>query len=361
MTSTAIDEWHVDLEKTVTLGRLGGYPVCPDSSKKPDLRAIPAIDHRLPDISPDDDTSEVAKRTLVAWLGAVQHYLPLAGEESADDIEHVHHLRVWTPASGGGAGTVCRPFAERRAAWMAKQLKRLRRATNEARDLDVLAHRLEKGHVGTESVRWLEKVRLQRVEAQKPIVAIHERLVRERRLERRIRKLLGRVHPRAKEPTRPVPPRFGDWARVCLRPIVEQFFEAMPAEAGDPQALHQFRISGKELRYALELLAGAFPADIYDQQYALVETLQDRLGAINDLVTAQARLRRRIQAAGNSAEDDHLRQVLAGEEARLAEARQDFRTWWTPQISETLRAGFDAMLQGPARPRRPPLAGAAGR
>jgi hypothetical protein len=34
------DEWHVDLEKTVTLGRLGSYPVCPDSSKKPDLRAI---------------------------------------------------------------------------------------------------------------------------------------------------------------------------------------------------------------------------------------------------------------------------------------------------------------------------------
>src|SRR5262249_45614053 len=39
-----IDEWHVDLEKIVTMERLGSYPACPDSRKKPDLRAIRPID-----------------------------------------------------------------------------------------------------------------------------------------------------------------------------------------------------------------------------------------------------------------------------------------------------------------------------
>src|SRR5262249_16125990 len=34
------DEWHLDLEKTVTLEQLGSCPSCPVSRKKPDLRAI---------------------------------------------------------------------------------------------------------------------------------------------------------------------------------------------------------------------------------------------------------------------------------------------------------------------------------
>src|SRR5262249_12465302 len=38
-----IAEWHVDLEKIVTMERLGSYPACPDSRKKPDLRAIRPI------------------------------------------------------------------------------------------------------------------------------------------------------------------------------------------------------------------------------------------------------------------------------------------------------------------------------
>jgi CHAD domain-containing protein len=303
------------------------------------------IDHRIRDVSPRDDTSDVAKRTLAVWLGAVQHYLPLAADRAAEDIEHVHHLRVWTRRAGAALELYADLLPKRRTAWMSKQLKRLRRAANEARDLDVLVQRLAKGHGDAESERWLEKAQLQRAEAQKPIVAVHERLKHENRLERRIRKLLQRVRRRAKADGRPVAPRFGDWARACLRPIVERFFEAVPAEGSDALALHQFRIRGKELRYALELLAGAFPGEVYDQVYAMVETLQDKTGAINDLVTAQARLRRRMHAAGDSIEASHLRQLLASEGAHLDEARQHFRDWWTPQVRERLQAGLDEVLR----------------
>lgn len=38
------DEWHLDLEKTVTMEKLGSYPSCPDSRKKPDLSAIRVAD-----------------------------------------------------------------------------------------------------------------------------------------------------------------------------------------------------------------------------------------------------------------------------------------------------------------------------
>src|SRR5258707_624705 len=46
-----IDEWHVDLEKIVTVKRLGSYPACPDSRKRPDLRAIRPIDRGAADLS----------------------------------------------------------------------------------------------------------------------------------------------------------------------------------------------------------------------------------------------------------------------------------------------------------------------
>jgi len=41
-----IDEWHVDLKKAVTVDNLGGYPACPNSTKKRDLRAIRPLDLR---------------------------------------------------------------------------------------------------------------------------------------------------------------------------------------------------------------------------------------------------------------------------------------------------------------------------
>src|SRR5215469_5126220 len=40
------DEWHLELEKNVTMDNLGSYPACPHSSKKRDLSAIRAIDLR---------------------------------------------------------------------------------------------------------------------------------------------------------------------------------------------------------------------------------------------------------------------------------------------------------------------------
>jgi len=110
----------------------------------------PIIDHRVPNISLHEATSEVAKRTLAAWLRAVQHYLPLAADQAAEDIEHVHHLRVWTRRAGAALELYADLLPKRRTAWMTRQLKRLWHAANEARDLDVLAQRLAKAPSGPE-------------------------------------------------------------------------------------------------------------------------------------------------------------------------------------------------------------------
>jgi CHAD domain-containing protein len=44
----------------------------------------------------------------------------------------------------------------------------------------------------------------------------------------------------------------------------------------DFPAFHNFRICGKRLRYAMELLAGALPPEFHDTLYSVVQRLQEK-------------------------------------------------------------------------------------
>jgi hypothetical protein len=135
-----------------------------------------------------------------------------------------------------------------------------------------------------------------------------------------------------------------------LRPLVESFFAAVPADGTDMAALHAFRIRGKELRYGMELVGGAFGPDFREKLYPLVETLQDRLGALNDLATAQTRLRKRVEKADGRVEAGHLQKLLVEEQARFEDMHREFVDWFTPSLQQQLRAGFDSLLAGSVRP-----------
>jgi CHAD domain-containing protein len=300
-------------------------------------------------VSPGNSTCAVAVRSLEARLAAVRHYLPLAAEQAEEDPEYVHELRVWTRRASAALDLYAGLLPRRRRTWLKKQLKRLRRAAGKARDCDVLAQRLAERQPGPETEAVLEKVRAQRRAAQRPIVAMHERLTRGDRFDRRVEKLLRCVRVRHQSSAAAPDPRFGEWARASLRPLVRRFFKAAPSAEAGVGALHQSRIRGKELRYAMELLAGAFPPDLREKLYPVVEALQDQLGEINDLATAQARLREDKGAVGGRAGPAALGKLLAGEKGRLRQALQDFRSYWTPRFRKELRAGFKALLARPAQ------------
>ena len=82
-------------------------------------------------------------------------------------------------------------------------------------------------------------------------------------------------------------PTFGQAANRALGLLVEDFFTAAAADFSDYLALHAFRIQGKQLRYAMEIFAGAFDRTLRSELYPLVEQLQEKLGAINDYATAR--------------------------------------------------------------------------
>lgn len=312
------------------------------------------IDKWVLDVSPDDHPADVAVRSLKSRLGAVQHWLSRAAQkQDHENREDIHQLRVWTRRAAA-AMKVFAPFLpRRRAAWMRKQLKRLRGAANEARDLDVLVERLARQWSESQDRPSMKELRDQRSKSRQPIVDIHDRLKKDDRFERRIAKLLKGVRPRGPAVTQLEDQNFGDWARDGLNPFVKEFFEAAPARNADSAALHKFRVCGKRLRYAMELLAGAFSDEFREKLYPVIETLQEELGELNDHATAQVRLRKQLKKEEDPGEIDHLRRVRDYEAARFEVGRQEFLNWCTPRFLTRFRAEFDQILTRPKRGSRP--------
>ncbi len=294
-------------------------------------------------ITPEDRTRDIAVGALRSRLGAVLHWLRQAACNADKDVEHVHQLRVWSRRATAALRLYGELLPRRRASWVGKQLKRVRRAANDARDCDILAGRLVK-RSDPGARRWLEAVREERAKAQNAVVAVYERLAHDDRFARRIDKLLERT--RLKGADDDAPARFGDWALDRLRPLLERFFASAPVGDAGEEALHRFRIRGKELRYALELLRGAFPSEEHARLYETVESIQDRLGEVNDLATAKGRLREKIEAAHDARTAAPWRRLMVEEQDQLDHARQAFGQWCNSDMLRRLREGFDALLNG---------------
>lgn len=293
----------------------------------------------LPDVSSDDRTADVAARALANRLDAVRRYLKRVTRTA--DAEDAHQLRVWARRADAALRLYADLLPPKAVRWFGKWLRHLRKAAGRVRDSDVLARRV----AGPDDHRPIQ-LRADRRRGIKKVRRLAGQLVGGRRLRRKTRKLLARIGEKLAGAE-----RFGDRARASLRPRVGAFFAACPPPGADDAALHRFRIRGKELRYALELLAGAFPPAFRDELYPVVATLQERLGLVNDLATAQRRLQKWLDETGDPATVSHLyrRSAAIGEE--LVQARVEYHRWWTPELRDALRRRLDEFLGSPSAPR----------
>lgn len=294
---------------------------------------------------PDDSSRQVARRALASRLRRMWHYLRLAVERPSGDTEDVHQLRVFSRRAAAAMEIFDDSMPRRRGRWMQKQVKRVRKASGEARDFDVLllrwAERLQRAPSG-ETALVLEEIKRRRLAAQKPVEDIFERLNR-KQFGQRIEKLIKRV--RASGGKDDCGHEFACMARIALAKLVGPYLDAGDANLADAEALHAFRIQGKQVRYAIEIFAGAFDEDFRQQLYPIVADLQDRLGAINDHVTARTYL-----AAWHDESDSYsLRRALETaqqlEQCAFEESRQDFLNWWTTERRNELRRRFARYVQ----------------
>jgi hypothetical protein len=163
------------------------------------------------------------------------------------------------------------------------------------------------------------------------------------RFARRVEKLLARVRLRGKR-RRSTEPTYREWAEEHLRPILGEFFEASESGLEDTEALHQFRILGKKLRYAMELLSAAFGSELRRTAYPLLEKMQDELGKVNDHASAIERIRTMIDQDQSSARTEYLKEMLKGERAQLRKAREQFSEWWSAKRRTQMRGAFEEVL-----------------
>jgi CHAD domain-containing protein len=300
----------------------------------------------LADSSPEMPVSEVARSGIKRRLETLWHYLPLAAERPEEDIEHIHQLRVWTRRSDAALEIFENLQPKRSIRWIRQELRRVRKAAGDARDFDVFIERLEAGTDGfdphilrriTDELRW-------RRQAAQPAVQGSYAQLKLWQFDLRIDLLAERVRWRGVLPE----PDFGTAARQMLRPVVEKFHAARQADFADTEALHQLRICGKCLRYAMELLAGGFPKGFRKELYPTVGLMQDKLGVLNDHATAYDRLSRWMRET----DDPEMRAIygqLADREAAAIETTADeFRNWWTPQWADDFETALrDAVESKP--------------
>jgi len=294
-------------------------------------------------LSADSPATEAALKALRLRLESVWHYLPLAALHPEDDIEHVHQLRVSSRRSFAAVETFQKCLPRKHRHWMGKQLRRIRRAAGDARDDDVLILRLTKmteQNSGSGAKRLLKQVERHRTISQGPLVAIHEKL-RDKGFQTRTRKLIEKIHWRGKT----AEPSLLELSREQLGRRVDRFLNIARGELAEAEQLHQLRIEGKQLRYAMELFAPAHPRTFRSQLYRKIEDIQQRLGDLNDHCSALARYRRWLADISNQAEQATLQSMIELEEQALAQCQSEFQKFWTARRIDELQERFAQFIQ----------------
>jgi len=286
--------------------------------------------------SPEAPVRAVAMQTLEVRLDAVRHYLPLAAEHAEENVEYVHQLRVATRRCVAALDLYGKLFPKEPRKALGQQLKAIRRAAGRARDFDVLLLRHAPTANNPTAEQFVRGVRGRRIEAQNPLREIHQQLATSGQLQT----LPAQMGGTDTETQNSSSPRFRDWAHKRLDKTVRIFFAAEPQNLSDLESLHAFRIRGKELRYAMEMLVVAFPSSFQARLYPLIERLQDRLGAINDHAVALKRFRDWTEETTDPALRKHLQGLVKKERRELRKSLFRFACWWTPGRSKQVHRRF---------------------
>ena len=301
---------------------------------------MPRFDKWIQGISTDDNVGQAARISLAARLAAVEYYLPRAAECYDEDVEYVHQLRVSARRATSALELYEKVVPKKDCVWLRKILRKTRRAAGAARDLDVITlnHRSD---TGKGARRFLSSIERRRVLAHEPIVKIYRKLDRKSRFQRRSRSIIEKAGSCDSDSARE---EFGRFAAMRMNDLFARLFEARPRDTHDLDALHRFRIRGKTVRYAMELLAPAFPAAFREDLYPKIEEVQERLGKIHDSAVAGARFARRLRRKTGKKEAKHLRRLLNDEHEILDRLLTEFAAWWTPAFVDDLRQAFAACI-----------------
>ncbi len=300
-----------------------------------DTRIVMAEGKWISNLKPDAALDDAARHVLFVRLQVVKDYLPKAALEADDDSEYVHQLRVGTRRADAALRIfgACLPRKIYKQA--RRRLRQLRRAAGATRDWDVFLADLQAREKAADSkhrggLDFLIGYALgQRAVAHAELVAVHEEQGAD--FEMFLVDTVDAIRP----PNDPhAPAILVDAARPILFTRLKELEQTALADLSEYTQLHQVRIAGKRLRYAMEVFADCFDPTFRDTLYPRIEDLQEILGRANDSHVAAERLidlRERSKILCPTAWprlQPGIEQLLRSHQRRLPQERRRFQKWW---------------------------------
>lgn len=274
-------------------------------------------------LPPDAPLVPTARSVLAERLSKVLQWLDQP-RRAFEDAETVHQLRVATRRAEAALRLFAPLLPRRRRRQVQKRLRRLRQAAGAVRDCDVhLAQAIQRRPAPPSTLR--RTLQRRRQQAYRKLRKLRQRA--RRRLPRRVRKLLSKLAWRVASP----PPTYVRWCLARGDLLARRFFRLAEQKATDDEALHQLRIAGKRLRYALELVAPALSRTAVTKLLAALHALQDRLGRLCDQRAAVTQLTELERSASGSTETRAFAAERKAHQQRLAAERRAWTRWWTRQ------------------------------
>jgi CHAD domain-containing protein len=272
--------------------------------------------------------TKAAREVLAVRLDAVAQ----AGKRAVDgftDPEAVHQLRVATRRARAALAAFADALSPKAVRRGRKTLRRLRRTAASVRNLDVLLAAVgeapSRNGARDSATLFLTGYLVARQASERGrLLRSLTRLLNGKSMRRLIR-LAGRV--RAKDKC-----TLGKWAARALADVVSRFADELNGKV-DAERLHQVRIVGKELRYALEVFIDCYEPDVRDDVYAALGDLQEFLGRANDTRQALRLIAGVTEEISVSRPEldrqigKHLRALTAALSARLSEQRKNLERW----------------------------------
>lgn len=289
----------------------------------------------------------VARRCLRNRLRHVWRMLRAATFHDIDQLEAVHQLRVATRRAST-ALDLFEPVQEllppsavgEDRVWVAKQLKKLRRAAGEARDADVLRQYYERVPAKDQPPLKLQRLLDDRSRVtRKPVRKLLEKL-RRKNFPARVIALLAVMQVKDQQQ-----PTFRDFARATVCQLWQKYAATAQADLQDIEKLHEFRIETKEFRYALELFISALPAVASESFYPRVSELQEALGTINDHAVAIDYWSAQQEALAGKKTRAWLNRELPQRAAALQMAHEKFLASWSHQWAALVKDWESLTLQ----------------
>lgn len=289
-----------------------------------------------------------ARRALSVRLRSVQERIRPAVKEAEKDIEHVHRLRVATRRARAAVDLFADSLPDDVYKRLRKHLRRLRRAAGAARDCDVFLTMVEErvkraAARDVAGLHWLAgQASAARSLAQTELVEVCKTYGPD--FDRVVKDAVQALQRHGSEAP------LVEVARPELSTLLESLERAAAGDVTDYDQLHEVRICGKRLRYAMEIFAGCFAGDFRKSLYPLVNEMQEILGSANDSHVAAQRLAEMREQAQTSwpslwrAWKPGAGKLLHFHERQLVAKRQEFLRFWARWQKSNLRAQFLASI-----------------